>query len=56
MKVEHPFHILKNLFKHRQIALPRSAKNEAQLFRCSVWWNLMLARKRLMALDAQGNV
>ena len=34
-KVEHLFHVLKNLFK-LQDALPRSAKNVAQLFRCSV--------------------
>ena len=53
-KVEHPFHVLKNLFKHRKTRYRGLAKNEAQLFRCSVWRNLMLARKRLMALDAQG--
>ena len=53
-KVEHPFHVLKNLFKHRKTRYRGLAKNEAQLFSLFGLVNLMLARKRLMALDAQG--
>lgn len=53
-KVEHPFHVLKNLFKHRKTRYRGLAKNEAQLFSLFGLVNLVLARKRLMALDAQG--
>ena len=53
-KVEHPFHVLKNLFKHRKTRYRGLAKNEAQLFSLFGLVNLMLTRKRLMALDAQG--
>lgn len=53
-KVEHPSHVLKNLFKHRKTRYRGLAKNEAQLFSLFGLVNLMLARKRLMALDAQG--
>ena len=53
-KVEHPFHVVKNLFKHRKTRYRGLAKNEAQLFSLFGLANLMLARKRLMALDSQG--
>ena len=53
-KVEHPFHVLKNLFKHRKTRYRGLAKNEAQLFSLFGLVNLVLARKRLMSLDAQG--
>ena len=53
-KVEHPFHVLKNLFKHRKTRYRGLAKNEAQLFSLFGLVNLVLARKRLMVLDAQG--
>ena len=53
-KVEHPFHVLKNLFQHRKTRYRGLAKNEAQLFSLFGLVNLMLARKRLMALDTQG--
>ena len=53
-KVEHPFHVLKNLFKHRKTRYRGLAKNEAQLFSLFGLANLMLARKRLMPLDARG--
>jgi IS5 family transposase len=32
-KVEHPFHVVKNLFKHKKVRYKGLAKNEAQLFR-----------------------
>jgi IS5 family transposase len=33
-KVEHPFHVIKNLFKHKKVRYKGLAKNEAQLFSC----------------------
>ena len=53
-KVEHPFHVIKNLFRHRKVRYRGLAKNNAQLFSLFGFANLMLARRRLMALDAQG--
>ena len=31
-KVEHPFHVIKNLFGHRKVRYKGLAKNQAQLF------------------------
>ena len=53
-KVEHPFHVIKNLFKHRKARYRGLAKNAAQIFTLFGLANLMLARKRLGALHAQG--
>ena len=53
-KVEHPFHVLKNLFKHRKTRYRGLAKNEAQLFSLFALVNLVLARKRLKELDTRG--
>lgn len=53
-KVEHPFHVLKNLFKHRKTRYRGLPKNAAQLFSLFGLANLMLARRRLLACDAQG--
>ena len=53
-KVEHPFHVLKNLFKHRKTRYRGLAKNEAQLFSLFALVNLVIARKRLQALDTRG--
>ncbi len=52
-KVEHPFHVIKNLFKHRKTRYRGLAKNAAQLFTLFGLANLMLARKRLGLLHAQ---
>ncbi len=51
-KVEHPFHIIKNLFKHRKARYRGLAKNQAQLFTLFGLANLVLAGWRLMARDA----
>jgi IS5 family transposase len=32
-RVEHPFHVVKNLFRHRKVRYKGLAKNTAQLFR-----------------------
>jgi IS5 family transposase len=47
-KVEHPFHVVKNLFKHRKVRYKGLAKNEAQLFMLFGLANLVLARQRLL--------
>lgn len=53
-KVEHPFHVVKNLFKHKKTRYRGLAKNEAQLFALFGLANLVLARRALSALGAQG--
>jgi len=53
-KVEHPFHVVKNLFRHRKTRYRGLAKNLAQLFTLFGFANLVLARRRLLALHAQG--
>lgn len=53
-KVEHPFHVVKNLFKHRKARYRGLTKNEAQLFALFGMANLVLARRRLLVVCAQG--
>ena len=53
-KVEHPFHVVKNLFAHRKARYRGLVKNTAQLFTLFAMANLMIAKKRLFALHAQG--
>ena len=53
-KIEHPFHVVKNLFKHRKMRYKGLAKNNAQLFTLFGMANLMFAGRRLMALDSRG--
>ena len=53
-KVEHPLHVVKNLFKHKKARYRGFAKNTAQLFSLFALANLMLAKRRLLPLDAQG--
>jgi IS5 family transposase len=53
-KVEHPFHVVKNLFRHRKTRYRGLAKNEAQLFSLFGLANLILARRHLLAPDARG--
>jgi IS5 family transposase len=47
-KVEHPFHVVKNLFKHRKTRYKGLAKNTAQCFPCLAWqiWYLLGAGYR----------
>jgi len=44
-RVEHPFHILKNLFKYRKVRYRGLAKNIAQLHTLFALANLILARR-----------
>ena len=53
-KVEHPFHVVKNLFKHRQTRYRGLVKNTAQLFSLFAMANLVLTRRWLFALRPEG--
>jgi IS5 family transposase len=53
-RVEHPFHVVKNLFRHRKTRYKGLAKNAAQLFSLFGLANLVIAKRRLMALDSHG--
>ena len=52
-KVEHPFHVVKNLFRHRKIRYRGLDKNTKHLFTLFGLANLVLARKWLLAPDTQ---
>jgi IS5 family transposase len=45
---------VKNLFKHRETRYRGLAKNTAQLLTLFVMANLMLSKRRLIAIHAQG--
>lgn len=45
-KGEHPFHVVKNLFRHRKTRYRGLAKNTAQLFSLFGFANLLLAGRR----------
>ena len=53
-RVEHPFHVVKNLFKYKKVRYKGLAKNEAQLYSLFGLANLVLAKKRLLALGLEG--
>jgi len=53
-KVEHPFHVIKNLFKHKKARYKGLAKNEAQLFSLFGLANIVIAKRRLLALHGRG--
>ncbi len=46
--VEHPFHIVKNLFKHRKVRYRGLKKNTAQLHTLFALANLIIAKKQLL--------
>ena len=48
-RVEHPFHVLKNLFRHRKTRYRGLAKNTAQLHSLFALVNLFLARRSLLS-------
>ncbi len=47
-RVEHPFHVIKNLFGHRKVRYKGLTKNTAQLFSLFGLANLVLARRQLL--------
>ena len=53
-KVEHPFHIIKNRFGLKKVRYRGLAKNAAQLMTLFALANLMIAKRRLLGLNAQG--
>lgn len=50
-KVEHPFHVVKNLFGFRKVRYRGLAKNTAQLYALFALANLVLAKRRLLPAD-----
>jgi IS5 family transposase len=53
-KVEHPFHVIKNLFRHRKTRYKGLAKNTAQLFSLFALANLVIAKRSLLDCHARG--
>jgi IS5 family transposase len=49
--VEHPFHIVKNLFRHKKLRYRGLAKNTAQLHTLFALANLVIVKKTLLAQD-----
>ena len=52
-KVEHPFHVVKNLFRHRKTRYRGLAKNTAQLFTLFALANLVLAGRRFKITESR---
>lgn len=52
-KVEHPFHVVKNLFRHKKTRYRGLDKNTKQLFTLFGLANLVLARKWLLSPDSR---
>ncbi len=53
-KVEHPFHIIKNTFGLKKVRYRGLAKNTAQLLTLFGMANLLIAKRQLFELKAQG--
>jgi IS5 family transposase len=49
-RVEHPFHIIKNLFRHHKTRYRGLAKNTAQLHSLFALANLVIARRSLLTI------
>jgi IS5 family transposase len=47
--VEHPFHVIKNLFGYRKVSYRGIAKNEARAFMQAALANLVIGKRRLLA-------
>ena len=52
-KVEHPFHVVKNLFRHRKARYKGLAKNTAQVVMLFGLANLVLAKNKLLTIHIQ---
>lgn len=55
-RVEHPFHVVKNLLHHRKVRYRGLARNTAQLFSLFALANLVLARYRHVAMSWEQSV
>lgn len=53
-KVEHPFHLIKNLFRQKKARYKGLAKNETQLFSLFGLANLVIAKRSLLRVAARG--
>jgi len=53
-KVEHPFHVVKNLFSHRKVRYKGLKKNTVQLHILIAQANLVIAKRQLLALHSRG--
>ena len=53
-RVEHPFHVLKNLFQHKKARYKGLAKNAAQMFSLFGLVNLVIAKKQLLEIHGRG--
>ena len=53
-KVEHPFHVVKNLFKHSKARYKGLAKNHAQLLSLFALANLVIVKKSLLGFATRG--
>ena len=49
-RVEHPFHIIKNLFRHRKTRYRGLGKNTAQLYSLFALANLVIAKRSLLSV------
>jgi IS5 family transposase len=52
-RVEHPFHVVKNLFHHKKARYKGLAKNTAQLYSLFGLANLVIAKNKLLNPQAQ---
>lgn len=52
--IEHPFHVVKNIFKYKKARYKGLAKNAAQLRTLFVLANLVRAKRSLMAMQGVG--
>lgn len=53
-RVEHPFHVVKNLLRHKKVRYKGLAKNEVQLYSLFGLANLVIAKRALLAFDTRG--
>ena len=51
-RVEHPFHVAKNLFRHRKVRYRGMFKNTAQLLTLFALANLVIAKRHLLPAHA----
>jgi IS5 family transposase len=49
-RVEHPFHIVKNLFRHKRVSYRELAKNGARMYSLFALANLVIAKRPLLKL------
>jgi len=53
-RIKHPFHVVKNIFKHKKACYKGPAKNAAQLMTLFGLGNLVRAKGSLMAMQRVG--